>query len=193
MECMLQAIQGGKIIADVPIAGSQRAVAARYLIDIAVLLEDVQRTFGQVAGKQGIGVFLGIDEQHRRAVTVDQQVAALLDEEMFAHSLQGIGLPEDVAALEAALITTHQIIPLLLHDLVGRTFGKNTAGAYLVEVVQVLGRILLYRVLVNLLQGRDALRFESHVIIIGRSHDMELALGIDHTVLQPLGKGITLL
>ena len=65
--------------------------------------------------------------------------------------------------------TAAQKVDFLLIDIVGAAFRDNTTGTDIVEVVQVLGRIVAYLVKIDFHEGFDRLPFQADIVVIGGS------------------------
>ena len=84
------------------------------------------------------------------------------------------------------------MVELCLLDLSFCAFDNDAAGTYIVQIVQVLGRVLLHLFAYGI-QGTDSLTRQSYIIIIGGGDNGQLALGIDQPLLLTFVKRRTLL
>ena len=98
--------------------------------------------------------------------------------EVFGEGLEGIGSEIGIVATTGQEEAAHQVVELLLVDLVLRALGDDAARSDVVEVVEVLGRVALHLVGIDGVEGLDRLLLESYIIVIGGVDDGILGLGI---------------
>ena len=60
------------VVAQFPIAKGERAVGSCRLIDIAIVLENVERTLGKITGQQTVGHVVAVDIADAQFVAVDE-------------------------------------------------------------------------------------------------------------------------
>ena len=97
---------------------------------------------------------------------------------MFCQGFLGLGDKIDVAATLGNGQAATQQPHLFLADIVSRAFGHDASGAGIVEIVQILCRVMAHLVDVELLHGFDGLRLQTYIIIIGGSDNGHFRLGI---------------
>lgn len=101
---------------------------------------------------------------------------------MFADGLQGIRLPVRIRIAAARHhVETDEIVEFSLTDFIGSSLRDGSSRTIVIKIVEILGRILFQ--FIGIKQGKRLLHgpFLLHIIEIGGSHDVELALGIDGT------------
>ena len=85
--------------------------------------------------------------------------------------------------MQRQLVALHQVIPFLLVHLFLGTFRDNSSCTDLIEIVQILCRILLqFRIVLDGFKRFNRRLLQSYIIIIGGCDNGQLAPGIDHTL-----------
>ena len=97
---------------------------------------------------------------------------------MLGESLKGVGGEEGVVALSGDEEAAHQVVELLLVDLLLCALGDDASRADVIEPVEQLGGVALHLVRVDGVEGLDGLFLQTHIIIIGGVDDGVFALGI---------------
>ena len=146
------------------IAGRQRTIGTRNLIDIAILLEELQGTLSQ---RQAVG--------------------------MFGKGFGSLCHKVYVAFPLSSAQATIQVFHLLLADLLWSAFRQDASSANVVEVVEVLGCVVAHLIEHNLAQGGNGLSLQTYIIIIGGRNDCHLRFGIAEPLQLLLGEQRTFL
>ena len=85
--------------------------------------------------------------------------------------------------MQCQLIALHQIVPFLLIYLFLGTFCDDTTSTNLIEIVQILRRILLQlRIILDGFKRFNRSLLQTYIIIIGGCDNGQLAACIDHTL-----------
>ena len=102
---------------------------------------------------------------------------------MFGERLEGIGREERHIGMARQEEAAHQMVELLLVDLLLGTLGDDAASTYIIHIIKVLGRVAHHLVGMDAPQGINTLALETYIIIIGGIDDGVLRLGIEQTAL----------
>ena len=153
-QCLLQVFQRHHVVAHGMVARCQRAVSTGYLVDVAIVAEDVERLCCQ------------------------QRVAGMFGQRLLGLCLE-IGIVEPLGDGQTAAQEVH----LLVVDVFRRALGDDAACTDVVEVVQVLCRVAAYLVGVDGLEGLDGLAFQAYIIIIGGVDNGKLRFSIAQALL----------
>ena len=97
---------------------------------------------------------------------------------MLGEGLKGIGGEEGVVTLSGDEEAAHQVVELLLVDLLLGALRDDATRTDVIEPVEQLGGVALHLVGVDGVESLDGLFLQTHVIIIGGVDDGVLALGI---------------
>ena len=97
---------------------------------------------------------------------------------MLGEGFKGVGGEEGVVTLSGDEEAAHQVVELLLVDLLLRALRDDATRTDVIEPVEQLGGVALYLVGIDGVEGLDGLFLQTHVIIIGGVDDGVLALGI---------------
>ena len=192
-KCLFEIIEGTLVIAYLTETGCERSVGTGYLIDVAILLEDAECVLGQPACQHVLVHIVRIDEFQGGQVVCQQLTAAGVVHQVFRQGLEGVGSKEWIVCLTGHEEAAHQLVELLLVDLLLGALGDDTAGSNVIEIVQPLSRITLDLSKINLTQGLDRFLLKTDVVIIGRVDDGILTLGISQTPLHTGREFVTLL
>ena len=134
-EGLLEVIEGTFVVAYLTETGCERSVGTGYLIDIAVLFEDIQRVLGQPACQHILVHVLGIDEFQGGQVVGQQLSAAGVVHQVFRQGLEGVGRKKRIVGLTGHEEAAHQPVKLLLVDLLLGALGDDAAGTNIIEIV----------------------------------------------------------
>ena len=179
-KCLVQAIAGRIIIPDLPIAFCQCSVGTSRLIYVSILREEVQCSLGEVTRQEFCRHLFHIEILESREIVFHQEIPALGILNMLADGLQGISLPVRIRIASARHhIEADEKVELSLTDFIDGALRDGSARPVVIEIVEILCRILLK--FVGIQVGKCPLHgaFLLYIIKIGGFHDVELALGID--------------
>ena len=182
-ESLSQAIASRIIVSDLPIAFCQGAIGACGLVHVAILREEIQCSLGKVARQQLGRHLFHIEVLKCGEIVLYQKIPAIGILDVFADGLQGIRLPVRIRIAAARHhVETDEIVEFSLTDFIGSALRDGSSRTIVIKIVEILGRILFQ--FIGIKHGKRLLHgpFLLHIIEIGGSHDVELALGIDGTV-----------
>ena len=163
-QCLLKVIQRLQVVTQGMVARGQRTVRTGYLVDITVVGKEPERLFGQL---QVLG--------------------------MFGNGLLGVGLKIGVAEARGDAETAVQEVHLLVIDVFGGAVSDDAPGTDVIQVVQVLGRVVPHLVGIDGQEGFHRLALQAHVVVIGGVDNGQLRLGIGQPLKEPGRQGGALL
>ena len=176
-ECLFEIVKCRLIVAYLSEAGSQRTISTSNLIDIAIAFEEIEGILCEVASKHIlahpfgihlIGQSIGLGKElHGRHIVTNQLMAILGHHEMFGKSLNGISSEIGIIGPSCQEETAHQMVELLLVDLLLGSLSDDATRPDVIEIVQELCRIADDLIGINRLQGINRLSLETYIIIIG--------------------------
>ena len=111
---------------------------------------------------------------------------------MFGEGFERVSGKIRIIATTGGEEATHQVVELLLVDLLLGALSDDAASTDVIEVVEELGGVALHLIRINGVEGLDRLTFETYVIIIGGVDDGILRLCIEQTLQIVIGKCIAL-
>ena len=112
---------------------------------------------------------------------------------MFGQRLLGLCFKEGIVITLRNGQASVQIVDLLGKYLCRRPFGQDAACPDIIEVVQILRRVALQFMEINLPEGLDRLALQADIIIIGGVDNGKLALGIEQSALLARTQYVALL
>ena len=162
-KCTVQIEQGTLVVLHSMIARSQRTIGTCYLIDVAIVFEQLQSLLSLLQ----IGGVIG-------------------------QCLLSLCLEISIAIALGHTQATVQAFYLLLMNLLRGAIGKYSACTDVVEIVQVLGRVVAHLIRIQLLKGLHTLAFQSYIIIIGGSDNSHFRFRISQSLALTLSKLVAL-
>ena len=181
----MQVLQCPFVVAHSTVAGGQGAVGTGYLVDVAIVLENVQGFLSQPDGQLVVVDAHRVDQLHARYVFGHQLVKHVGDCQVLSQRLQCVSCEIGVMVTLGYLQATQQVVELLLGDIVLGALCNDATRSDVVEIVQELGRVLLH-ILRCLHQGINALLLQSYIIIIGGTDDGQFRFSIEQPLLLAL-------
>ena len=172
---LVQIVECRLIVANGSAAGGQRAIGTRRLIDVAIVLEHLQRLSGQADGHVTVSATIGTDQRQGHVAAFGG------GNDMLGYTLQGIGHEVGIVATQGYLVTAQQMVHLLTVNLLGAAFGNDTSGADVVQIVQKLRRIALDGFGVDGFQRLCRLLLQAYIIIIGGGDNGQLRLAVEQS------------
>ena len=136
------------------IAGSQRTIGTRYLINITIGFKQLKRLFSQ------------------RDIT-----------RMVSQSLQCLRLEIGIVATVGNRQTALQTLYLVSTNLFGAAIGQHTSGTNVIKVVQILRRITTGNLCIHRLDSLHRLALQTDIIVVGGVDNSHLRLCIVHAAL----------
>ena len=136
------------------IAGSQRTIGTRYLINITIGFKQLKRLFSQ------------------RDIT-----------RMVSQSLQCLRLEIRIVATVGNRQTALQTLYLVSTNLFGAAIGQHTSGTNVIKVVQILRRITTGNLCIHRLDSLHRLALQTDIIVVGGVDNSHLRLCIVHAAL----------
>ena len=179
-----EVIDGALVILQHPVALGQRAVAASYLVDIAIAEEDIERALRQIAGQQRVGHIVDVDKLQPAAIVVKEFRPRLRIGQVLTDRLQAVGLPIRIIGVDGKEETVQQVFYFVLRDFVWVSVAQHASRTDVVIIVEQLGGIGIDHPLwVDLIEGIVGLAGQSHIIEVSGQNNMVFAEGIDHALL----------
>ena len=111
---------------------------------------------------------------------------------MLGQGFKGIGGKVGIASSAGCQKTTHEVVELLLVDLLLGSLGDDATCTDVVEIVEELGCVALYLIGIDGIKGFDRLTLKTHIIIIGGIDDGIFCFCIEQTTTVVVRKGVTL-
>ena len=177
-ERLFEVVERRFVVADLSETGSEGTIGTGNLVDVAILFENVQSVLCEPSGQHIFVDTLGIDELHRGQVVFYQLTAVVRVHQVLGEGFEGVGGEEGVVTLSGDEEAAHQVVELLLVDLLLRALRDDATRTDVIEPVEQLGGVALHLVGVDGVESLDGLFLQTHVIIIGGVDDGVLALGI---------------
>ena len=180
-EGLFEIIKSRLIITNLAKAGGECTVGASYLIDIAVMFEKIECRLCEIASQHIVVDPIRIEELHRWQVVFDKPFTVFWLHQVLRECLEGIGGEEGHIGMTCQQEAAHQMVKLLLVDLLLGALGDDAASSDVIHIVEILGRIAQHLVGMDTLKSLDALALKTNIIIIGGIDNRILRLGIEQT------------
>ena len=180
-EGLFEIIKSRLIITNLAITGGERTVGTSYLIDIAIMLEKIECRLCEIASQHIVVDPIRIKELHRWQVVFDKPFTVFWLHQVLRECLEGIGGEEGHIGMTCQQEAAHQVVKLLLVDLLLRALGNDAASSDVIHIVEILGRVAQHLIGMNALKSLDALTLETNIIIIGGIDNRILCLSIEQT------------
>ena len=162
-KCTVQIEQGTLVVLHSMIARCQRTIGTCYLIDVAIVFEQLQSL-----------------------------LSLLQIESMIGQRLLGLCLEIGIAIALGHTETTVQAFYLLLMNLFRSAISQHSACTDVVEIVQVLGSVVAHLIGIQLLKSLHTLALQSYIIIIGGSDNSHFRFRISQSLALTLSELVTL-
>ena len=156
------------------------------------MAENGKGVFCEVSCQHLIVYAVRVDESQGRHIVADELTAVFGFHKVLGEGFKSVSSKIRIIATTGGQETTHQVIKLLLVNLLLSTLGNNAASTDVIKVVEELGGVALHLIRINGIEGLDRLTFETYIIIIGGVDDGILRLCIEQALQVVIGKGIAL-